>query len=488
MPSDRTTVTELGTGLGMLGLADIDGALRSRTPVMHSLSPECGNAWQRLRAGGAYDTEFHAALANGQAFLPAADGLRGRLPTVVEWKGTGRAPGDEVAPIDLRVDHVYLVSCKYLSNILFNVSPSHVFDSLLVGGQARGGRARAGRPPRRRGLVRRGGPGGVPGALRLRPRTLGSTVDAASPRRGRGRGAAPGAVGARPPRPRRALPGLRRRRRGRAAAPATGRAGGERGGGAAPSCCATCRARAVDLTSAQRDALGRWLRPGWPAGAKDRYAALSGAVARASVRRWEAALDGAAVRARPCCGASCASAALPYFVLGSSAGALAAAAHRHLVGLAAAVPLLSFTVEPQPGGQPRVGWEAVVRHRVSHEVLRGGGAHRGALEPRPFRRPPRGEGLPRHAASSRPGVFPPPMSEFDPEAFAPPLRVPTPRLAPPVVLRPYAVSDLAMVRQASADPLIPPSRRSPAPTRTTRGGPSSSASTPGRPRATASPS
>ena len=45
MPSDRTTVTELGTGLGMLGLADVDESVRSRTPVMHSLSPEM---WERL--------------------------------------------------------------------------------------------------------------------------------------------------------------------------------------------------------------------------------------------------------------------------------------------------------------------------------------------------------------------------------------------------------------------------------------------------------
>ncbi len=46
------------------------------------------------------------------------------------------------------------------------------------------------------------------------------------------------------------------------------------------------------------------------------------------------------------------------------------------------------------------------------------------------------------------------MSTFDPTAFTPPLRVPE-LVSPPVVLRPYAVSDLAMVRQASADPLIP---------------------------------
>jgi hypothetical protein len=141
MPSDRTTVTELGTGLGMLGLAGMADSVRSRTPVMHSLSPEMWDRLERLHAGGAYETEFHAAWANGQAFLNAGDGLRGRLPQVVEWKGTGRAPGDEVAPIDLRVDHVYLISCKYLSKILLNVSPVSIFDSLLFGGPGRGARA-----------------------------------------------------------------------------------------------------------------------------------------------------------------------------------------------------------------------------------------------------------------------------------------------------------------------------------------------------------
>jgi hypothetical protein len=34
MPSDRTTVTELGTALGMLGFDDIDAAVQSRTAVM----------------------------------------------------------------------------------------------------------------------------------------------------------------------------------------------------------------------------------------------------------------------------------------------------------------------------------------------------------------------------------------------------------------------------------------------------------------------
>ncbi len=141
MPSDRTTVTELGTGLGMLGHSDIDEAIGARSPVMHSVSPEMWHHLAQLRAGGAFDAEFHAAWENGRAFLAASEGLRGRRPEVVEWKGTGRAPGDEVAPIDVRVDHVYLVSCKYLSKILFNVSPAAVFDHLLLAGQSRGGRA-----------------------------------------------------------------------------------------------------------------------------------------------------------------------------------------------------------------------------------------------------------------------------------------------------------------------------------------------------------
>jgi ribosomal-protein-alanine N-acetyltransferase len=46
------------------------------------------------------------------------------------------------------------------------------------------------------------------------------------------------------------------------------------------------------------------------------------------------------------------------------------------------------------------------------------------------------------------------VSPFDAVTFAPPLRVPT-LVSPPVILRPFAESDLPMVCEASADPLIP---------------------------------
>jgi [ribosomal protein S5]-alanine N-acetyltransferase len=46
------------------------------------------------------------------------------------------------------------------------------------------------------------------------------------------------------------------------------------------------------------------------------------------------------------------------------------------------------------------------------------------------------------------------MTEFDLETFGPPLRVPN-LARGPLLLRPFAASDLVLVRQASADPLIP---------------------------------
>jgi hypothetical protein len=370
MPSERTTVTELGTGLGMLGLGDIDQALGSRPPVMHSLSPEIWDRLARLRAGGAYDAEFHAAWENGRAFLDARDGLRGRLPAVVEWKGTGRAPGDEVAPIDLRVDHVYLVSCKYLSNILFNVSPAHLFDDLLTGGSARA------RPV--------AGSAGVwdwyaevaPGEYQALYETVRqavvagveSGVSAPSPSfRPPARAAVGSSLGGSRASTAVSLPGLGSVQNGPDADDgagsdeATGRAAGVPPAGDLP-------ARASDLSSDQRDALGRWLRAGWPEGAKAAYDRLSAAVASASVRRWEAAMEARRGSSESMLWRLLRVGSAPYFVLGSSAARslrLRIATswdwrQRYVLG--------AFTVTAQAGGQPRVGWAAHVRDRSTHET------------------------------------------------------------------------------------------------------------------------
>jgi hypothetical protein len=348
VPNLRTMVTELGTGMGMLGHGDVDEVLAVRSPVMRSLSPDQWDRLSALRAGGAFDAEFHAAWVNGQAFFAARDGLRGRRPEVVEWKGVVRAGGDEVAPIDLRIDHVYLVSCKYMSNILFNASPAHVFESLLAGGSARRGRGEGGdwyaevAPAHYQRLydsVRR--------AVReeVDPREEDTECQPAR--------ATPG----RPP----VLPGLE---------PATHTDRADQGTVARHSTevLRELPVRAVDLTSIHRAALRERLKSGWPGDARGAYRDLSDEVARASVARWRARLSGGVGTGEAMLWRLLRIGSAPYFVLGSSA--------TRSLRLRIATPwdwkqlfgLVRFEVFAQEGGQPRVGWLAVVRERATGEL------------------------------------------------------------------------------------------------------------------------
>ena len=135
MPSDRTFVTELATGLGILGAQHVGEAVLERSPRFSNLT---GDDWDRLETlwrSGAFASELSAGFANGSAFLTAPDALALRPARIVEWTGGRRAPGDEVVPSDLRVDHVYLISCKYMSHILHNVSPARLVDALLASGR-----------------------------------------------------------------------------------------------------------------------------------------------------------------------------------------------------------------------------------------------------------------------------------------------------------------------------------------------------------------
>lgn len=124
MPSKRTVVTELATGLGMLGQDDLAVVIERRPRTLSNLTTANWDQLTTLWDSGAYRVEFAAGFLNGQAFLAAPDALNGRHPRVIEWTGDRRPPGDEVLPSDLRIDHVYLVSCKYLSRILHNPSPA----------------------------------------------------------------------------------------------------------------------------------------------------------------------------------------------------------------------------------------------------------------------------------------------------------------------------------------------------------------------------
>jgi hypothetical protein len=130
--TEITEITEVATALGTLCPSLLAG-IQAKPPELVNVP---GTVWDRLVAAarsGQHSESFRTAFANGAALLAAVDGLRSRRPRLVEWKGPHHPPGDDVVPADLRVDHVYLVSCKYLSKVMLNAGPSRLFDRLLVG-------------------------------------------------------------------------------------------------------------------------------------------------------------------------------------------------------------------------------------------------------------------------------------------------------------------------------------------------------------------
>ncbi len=132
MPSIRTEITEIVTGLAMLGHRDLKQALDVRPGHILNVEAEHFDRLDQAWAAGDHHSEFETAWENGAIFARSADGLRGRPPWHIEWKGPHKPPGYEQIPADLRVDHVYLVSCKYGSSILHNASPTHLFDRGLA--------------------------------------------------------------------------------------------------------------------------------------------------------------------------------------------------------------------------------------------------------------------------------------------------------------------------------------------------------------------
>jgi hypothetical protein len=193
-----------------------------------------------------------------------------------------------------------------------------------------------------------------PGSLDLATRRAGRSLAAV---RGGPGGAASGAF---------ALPGLDEHE-GLADASGVGVSG--RGAVGTASAPRVLPQRASDLTTDQRDALGAWLRAGWPEGAKAAYGRLSAAVASASVTRWETALDSGRGRGA---GESMLWRLLrvgsaPYFVLGSSAARSLRLRIATSWDWRQRYVLAAFTITPQAGGQPRVGWAARVRDRATHE-------------------------------------------------------------------------------------------------------------------------
>jgi hypothetical protein len=82
-----TEITEIVTGLGATGIDDLANALAARPMTFRNVTDD---HWSRLQAAydqGQHPAAFAAAWANGRAFYESRDGLRGRPPITIEWKG-----------------------------------------------------------------------------------------------------------------------------------------------------------------------------------------------------------------------------------------------------------------------------------------------------------------------------------------------------------------------------------------------------------------
>jgi hypothetical protein len=304
VPADRTEITEIVTGLAMFGAAGLAVGLAQPPDGFGGVAPDRWARLADLERSGRYRAEFAAAWANGSAFLGARDGLRGRIPEVVEWKGPQRPPGADPIPADLRVDHVYLVSCKYNSRIQLNAAPRSVFDP--------------------------GGPGGVSGAA-------GPAVAGGEARGDWFGEAAPDEL--------QALYEIVRFETGLVAA--------------LPDRCG-------DLATPQRRELaaalgkGAWTSPA----AAEAYTALSAAVAAGSARRWRERLRSERVR-EATLWRFLRVAAASYFVLGSDGDRSLRVRVGSPWDWRQSFRLRRFDVEPVEARQPVVAWRATVDDRAA---------------------------------------------------------------------------------------------------------------------------
>ena len=108
MPGLLTEITEVATALGASGAPDLDTALERPPSGLVNVAGSVIEALRQAHLDTAFQKDFAGAWENGRAFFESDDGLRGRVPLTIEWKGPHRAPGYDNLPVDLRIDHVYL--------------------------------------------------------------------------------------------------------------------------------------------------------------------------------------------------------------------------------------------------------------------------------------------------------------------------------------------------------------------------------------------
>ena len=130
MPDTRTAVSEIVTGLGLYGFRDLAQALAARPRFITNVDDDVYDQLDEAFASGTHADVFRVAWANGSA-SPARPMASAAGPLVGRVERPHKPPAYEQIPADLRVDHVYLLSCKYGSKILQNASPANLFDRAL---------------------------------------------------------------------------------------------------------------------------------------------------------------------------------------------------------------------------------------------------------------------------------------------------------------------------------------------------------------------
>ena len=128
----KTKITEVVTALGIMGIhARVEAAMHTALP------PAVGNLrpadWAEILSAhdaGEHQAEFEAAFANGRHFLDVE--LAGAAPRSIEWRGNRKTLYHHDIPVDIRVNRVYLISCKYNSKVLLNPSPQALFAGALA--------------------------------------------------------------------------------------------------------------------------------------------------------------------------------------------------------------------------------------------------------------------------------------------------------------------------------------------------------------------
>lgn len=128
-----TLVSELATALGMIRKT-LPEAIAHQPSELAGVSTPVWETLCALHAAGGHAELFEHSFANGRAFATSEAALRHRQPGLVEWSGPRKIRGEGAIPADLRVDDVYLVSCKYGSKLLLNSGPAKLFDHRLRDG------------------------------------------------------------------------------------------------------------------------------------------------------------------------------------------------------------------------------------------------------------------------------------------------------------------------------------------------------------------